>query len=106
MAKTKDRLMLEEILNKAAEYGLYQDVCNEGKEALKKLANHLNKPLSFICGDPVCKRLFIYTNEFEIPDLFEDEDSETEAEDILSVELVIKKNNKKLQVDVSEFYWN
>lgn len=104
MAKSKDRLMLEKILDRAAADNIYQDLCNDGKEILKNLAKHLNKPLSYVCGDPVERSLHIYTDNFEIPDMFEDDDSE--AENVLTVEVIVKKGNKKLNASVSSFYFD
>jgi len=102
MAKSKDRLMLEKIFKEVSNNGLYDELCSDGKEVLKDLAKHLNKPLSEICGVPVCKSIRIVTEEFEIPDLYDDD---TDADMELSVEVVVKRNGKKLDVNVDEVVW-
>jgi hypothetical protein len=103
MAKSKDRLMLEKILKDAADNGVYNQLCDDGKATIKDLAKYLNKPLSYVCGDPVERSLQIYTNSFEVPDLFEDDDDE--AEDILSVEVIVKRNGKSFNVPVDSYTW-
>jgi hypothetical protein len=105
MAKSKDRLMLEEIFEAAAESGLYQESCDDGKKLLKTLAKHLNRPMSDICGEPINKCLVIYTDEFEIPDVFED--NEDDPSELLTVEVVVSSNGKRIKgVEIDQFYWN
>jgi hypothetical protein len=103
MSKSKDRLMLEKILNNAADSGVYYQLCDDGKTVIKDLAKYLNKPLSYVCGDPVEKSLQIYTDTFEIPDLFEDDDDE--AEDVVSVEVIVKRNGKSFNIPVDSYSW-
>lgn len=103
MAKSKDRLMLEKLLELAANNNLYEDVCDDGKVALKELAKYLGKSQEYLRGDPVNKSLIIYTDNFDVPDMFEDD--VCEAEDILTVEIIVKKNGKKISVNVDSFNW-
>lgn len=105
MTKSKDRLMLEKLFDSAASSSLYHNSCNEGKEILINLAKHLNRPMSDICGEPINKCLVIYTYEFEIPDVFED--NEDDPSELLTVEVIVKKDGKKIKnVDIDSFYWN
>jgi len=105
MAKSKDRLMLEELFKAASENNLYEDSCGEGRELLKNLAKHLNKPLSDICGEPVVIGLSIDLEEFVIDDVFDADDLATYPSDEFEVEVIVKRNGKRIQVDVSNIDW-
>lgn len=106
MSKSKDRLMLEKLFNAAADNGLYEDSCDDGKELLRDLAKHLNKPLNKLCGDPLDVALRIYTDTFNLEDVFHSEDVEEEpGDEFTSIEVFVTRNGKRIKVEVSDADW-